>query len=47
MYRYLYDILTNKEVVRRKIPLLLTCNKMDKVTAHSSNFIKGQLEKEL
>jgi signal recognition particle receptor subunit beta len=44
---YLYDILTNKEVVRRKIPLLLTCNKMDKVTAHSSNFIKGQLEKEL
>jgi signal recognition particle receptor subunit beta len=44
---YLYDILTNKEVVRRKIPLLLTCNKMDKVTAHSSNFIRGQLEKEL
>lgn len=47
MNRYLYDILTNKEVVRRKIPLLLTCNKMDKVTAHSSNFIRGQLEKEL
>jgi len=44
---YLYDILTNKEVVRRKVPLLLTCNKMDKVTAHSSNFIRGQLEKEL
>ncbi|KAG0578794.1 hypothetical protein KC19_4G049900 [Ceratodon purpureus] len=44
---YLYELLTNKEVVRRKIPLLLTCNKMDKVTAHSSNFIKGQLEKEL
>ncbi|XP_024372786.1 uncharacterized protein [Physcomitrium patens] len=44
---YLYELLTNKEVVKRRIPILLTCNKMDKITAHSSNFIKGQLEKEL
>ncbi|CAM6091891.1 unnamed protein product [Calypogeia fissa] len=44
---YLYDVLTKAVVVRKKIPLLLACNKMDKVTAHSVDFIRRQLEKEI
>ncbi|KAL6567800.1 hypothetical protein OROGR_001468 [Orobanche gracilis] len=44
---YLYDILTKTSVVKKKIPLLLLCNKVDKVTAHTKDFIKRQLEKEI
>uniref|UniRef100_A0A1D1XM01 Signal recognition particle receptor subunit beta n=1 Tax=Anthurium amnicola TaxID=1678845 RepID=A0A1D1XM01_9ARAE len=44
---YLYDILTKADVVKKKIPVLILCNKADKVTAHSKEFIKKQLEKEI
>ncbi|KAF8016247.1 hypothetical protein BT93_H1681 [Corymbia citriodora subsp. variegata] len=44
---YLYDILTKATVVKKKIPVLLLCNKTDKVTAHTKDFIRKQLEKEL
>ncbi|XVF52286.1 hypothetical protein PTKIN_Ptkin05aG0007000 [Pterospermum kingtungense] len=44
---YLYDILTKASVVKKKIPLLICCNKSDKVTAHSKDFIKKQLEKQI
>ncbi|KAM2363345.1 hypothetical protein ACFX1X_002415 [Malus domestica] len=44
---YLYDILTKATVVRKKIPVLILCNKTDKVTAHSKEFIRKQLEKEI
>ncbi|KAM3208822.1 hypothetical protein ACQJBY_063483 [Aegilops geniculata] len=44
---YLYDILTKATVVKKRIPLLIFCNKTDKVTAHSKEFIKKQLEKEV
>ncbi|KAL7599464.1 hypothetical protein Lser_V15G23240 [Lactuca serriola] len=44
---YLYDILTKSSVVKRKIPLLILCNKVDKVTAHTKEFIRKQLEKEI
>jgi len=44
---YLYDILTRAVVVKKKIPLLIVCNKVDKVTAHSMDFIRKQLEKEI
>ncbi|AQK52212.1 hypothetical protein Zm00014a_035809 [Zea mays] len=44
---YLYDILTKATVVKKKVPVLIFCNKTDKVTAHSKEFIKKQLEKEL
>ncbi|KAL9239608.1 hypothetical protein vseg_013916 [Gypsophila vaccaria] len=44
---YLYDILTKASVVKRKIPVLIVCNKTEKVTAHSSEFIRKQLEKEI
>ncbi|KAJ3709116.1 hypothetical protein LUZ61_012821 [Rhynchospora tenuis] len=44
---YLYDILTKAILVKKKIPVLILCNKTDKVTAHSKEFIKKQLEKEI
>ncbi|MQM21613.1 hypothetical protein Taro_054654, partial [Colocasia esculenta] len=44
---YLYDILTKASVVKRKIPILILCNKTDKVTAHTKEFIRKQLEKEI
>ncbi|KAL6185510.1 hypothetical protein ACLB2K_041643 [Fragaria x ananassa] len=44
---YLYDILTKASVVKKKIPVLVLCNKTDKVTAHSKDFIRKQLEKEI
>ncbi|XP_022881713.1 signal recognition particle receptor subunit beta-like [Olea europaea var. sylvestris] len=44
---YLYDILTKASVVKKKIPILLLCNKVDKVTAHTKDFIRKQLEKEI
>ncbi|KAK3027656.1 hypothetical protein RJ639_040619, partial [Escallonia herrerae] len=34
-------------VVKKKIPLLILCNKVDKVTAHTKEFIGKQLEKEI
>ncbi|KAK0572961.1 hypothetical protein LWI29_001027 [Acer saccharum] len=44
---YLYDILTKSTVVKKKIPVLICCNKTDKVTAHTKEFIRKQLEKEI
>ncbi|KAE8023490.1 hypothetical protein FH972_009179 [Carpinus fangiana] len=44
---YLYDILTKASVVNKKIPVLLLCNKTDKVTAHTKEFIRKQMEKEI
>ncbi|CAJ2647521.1 unnamed protein product [Trifolium pratense] len=44
---YLYDLLTKGSVVRKKIPLLILCNKTDKVTAHTKEFIRRQIEKEI
>lgn len=44
---YLYEILTKASVVRKKIPVLILCNKTDKVTAHTKEFIRKQLEKEI
>ncbi|XBI76936.1 hypothetical protein VPH35_070116 [Triticum aestivum] len=44
---YLYDILTKATVLKKRVPVLIFCNKADKVTAHSKEFIKKQLEKEV
>ncbi|CAN1320839.1 Signal recognition particle receptor subunit beta [Linum perenne] len=44
---YLYDILTKASVVRNKVPVLICCNKTEKVTAHTKEFICKQLEKEI
>ena len=40
-------MLTKAWVVKKKIPMLIVCNKMDKVTAHAPDFILKQLEKEM
>ncbi|GJN41401.1 hypothetical protein PR202_gn00773 [Eleusine coracana subsp. coracana] len=45
--RYLYDILTKATVVKKRVHVLIFCNKTDKVTAHSKEFIRKQLEKEI
>ena len=45
--RYLYDVLTKGSVVKKKIPVLILCNKTDKVTAHTKEFIRRQMEKEM
>lgn len=44
---YLFEVLTAASVVEKKIPLLILCNKVDKVTAHTKDFIRKQLEKEI
>ncbi|XP_062110354.1 uncharacterized protein LOC133822135 [Humulus lupulus] len=44
---YLYDVLTKASVVTKKIPVLILCNKTDKVTAHTKEFIRKQMEKEI
>ncbi|CAN1310882.1 Signal recognition particle receptor subunit beta [Linum perenne] len=46
-HRYLYDILTKASVVKKKVPVLICCNKTEKVTAHTKDFICKQLEKEM
>ncbi|ONK80191.1 uncharacterized protein A4U43_C01F14910 [Asparagus officinalis] len=40
LIRYLYNTLTKASVVEKKIPILIVCNKSDKVTAHSKEFIR-------
>uniref|UniRef100_A0A7N0U246 Signal recognition particle receptor subunit beta n=1 Tax=Kalanchoe fedtschenkoi TaxID=63787 RepID=A0A7N0U246_KALFE len=44
---YLYDILTKSSTVKRKVPLFIFCNKVDNASAHSKEFIRKQLEKEI
>ncbi|GAX76126.1 hypothetical protein CEUSTIGMA_g3569.t1 [Chlamydomonas eustigma] len=44
----LFEILTHPTASRRKVPLLIACNKMDLDTqAHSLEFIRKTLEKQL
>ncbi|MCL7051308.1 hypothetical protein MKW94_015381 [Papaver nudicaule] len=44
---YLYEILTKALVVKKKVPVLIMCNKTDKANAHTKEFIRKQLEKEI
>lgn len=44
---FLYEVLTKWVVASRRLPLLILCNKLDKVTAHTADFIRKQLEKEI
>ncbi|PHT33134.1 hypothetical protein CQW23_29471 [Capsicum baccatum] len=39
-HSYLYEILMKETVVKKKIPVLLLCNKVDKTTAHTKEFIR-------
>eukprot|EP01111_Echinosteliopsis_oligospora_P003382 TRINITY_DN1536_c0_g1_i2.p1 TRINITY_DN1536_c0_g1~~TRINITY_DN1536_c0_g1_i2.p1 ORF type:complete len:189 (+),score=28.02 TRINITY_DN1536_c0_g1_i2:77-643(+) len=45
--QYLYDVLTNKVVNAREIPIMIFCNKMDKENPLSVPQIQAELEKEL
>lgn len=44
---FLYEILSKGWVVKYKIPVLIVANKSEKVTAHTPEFIRKQLEKEI
>ncbi|THG07082.1 hypothetical protein TEA_023735 [Camellia sinensis var. sinensis] len=45
---YVYHAICDMaSVVRKKISVLVLCNKVDKVTAHTKEFIRKQLEKEI
>jgi len=45
--RYLFNILSSEDVQRRRVPILVACNKNDKLTAHPPEFIRKRLEKEI
>ena len=43
---YLYDLLTNGQIVRRQIPILIACNKSD-ISVQNKDFVKKKLALEL
>jgi signal recognition particle receptor subunit beta len=43
---YIFDLLTNSHVVKRKIPILVVCNKSD-ISVHNKEFVKKELAAEL
>uniref|UniRef100_A0A7N0RAV6 Signal recognition particle receptor subunit beta n=1 Tax=Kalanchoe fedtschenkoi TaxID=63787 RepID=A0A7N0RAV6_KALFE len=45
--KFLYDILTNGSTCERKLPVLVLCNKNDNVVAHTKEFIRRHLEREI
>ena len=48
LYRQLYDLLSHPAVAKRKLPVLLACNKADQGTkAHTVEFVRKRLEKEI
>eukprot|EP00188_Purpureofilum_apyrenoidigerum_P000947 Plantae.Rhodophyta-Purpureofilum_apyrenoidigerum.ctg14803.p1 GENE.Plantae.Rhodophyta-Purpureofilum_apyrenoidigerum.ctg14803~~Plantae.Rhodophyta-Purpureofilum_apyrenoidigerum.ctg14803.p1 ORF type:complete len:261 (-),score=49.30 Plantae.Rhodophyta-Purpureofilum_apyrenoidigerum.ctg14803:573-1355(-) len=44
---FLYDVLTNDFVVRRRVPVLVFCNKADLYSASTVQAIRKELEREL
>jgi len=44
---YLYSLLVDPKIANRKLPIMITCNKMDLITATNAKDIQAQLEKEL
>lgn len=45
--RSLYELLTNQVAVRRKVPILIVCNKTDLSNSRPKQVIKEDLEKEI
>jgi signal recognition particle receptor subunit beta len=43
----LYDVLGNPTVQKGRVPLLVACNKMDLSSAHTAEFTRKRLEKEM
>jgi len=44
---FLYDIMTDNVIFRRKTPILVACNKQDQLKAKGCQIVKSQLEKEM
>lgn len=42
-----FDLLTDKVVCKKKVPIVFVCNKQDLALARSCDTIRTQLEKEL
>jgi len=45
--RYLYDLLSDLDIVRRNVPVLILCNKQDQCLAKGCSLIKVLLEEEI
>ena len=45
--KFLFDILSDESFQTRKIPLMIACNKCEKLTAHPPDFIRKRLEREI
>jgi signal recognition particle receptor subunit beta len=45
--KFLFDILSDEAFQTRKIPLMIACNKCEKLTAHPPDFIRKRLEREI
>jgi signal recognition particle receptor subunit beta len=43
----LFEVLTTPAIVKKRIPVLVACNKSEKAAAHNVDFMKRQLEKEI
>jgi len=43
----LYDLLTDQDIVRRNVPVLILCNKQDQYLAKGCSLIKQLLEEEI
>lgn len=43
----LFDVLSHPTLQRRRVPVLLACNKSEKITAHPVEFIRKRLQKEI
>lgn len=45
--KLLFDVLSHEDFQKKRIPLLIACNKAEKLTAHPPDFIRKRLEREI
>ena len=44
---HLFEILSHPAVQKRRCPIMIACNKSEKITAHPADFVRKRLEKEI
>ena len=44
---HLFEILSHPVVQKRRCPIMIACNKSEKITAHPADFVRKRLEKEI
>ena len=44
---HLFAVVSDPVVQRRRLPVLVACNKSEKITAHPADFVRKRLEKEI